>query len=231
MKPNISIVVPFYNEAENVVNVLQELRDHQPDVEIIAVDDGSDDRTWEIINTFSGIRGLHFADNYGQSAALYAGLKAAQGEICVTMDGDGQNDPADIVKLVALLETTDVACGYRIRRKDTWNKRIASVLANKIRRLILHDGVHDTGCSLKAFHKTAVAELIPFNGLHRYLPAFFLNAGLSISEIPVNHRPRTQGVSKYSNWDRACRGVYDLMGVSWYLKRKVNFKVAHDNYE
>ena len=231
MKPDISVVIPFFNEEGNVANVLRELRECQPEAEIIAVDDGSSDGTWEMIKSCSDVRGLHFTKNCGQSAAMFAGLKAANGKVCVTMDGDGQNDPADIVKLVAQLATTDVVCGYRVKRMDTWNKKIASKIANKIRRMLLHDGVRDTGCSLKAFRKEAVDELIPFNGLHRYMPAFFLNAGLTISEVPVNHRPRTQGLSKYSNWDRALRGIYDLVGVNWYLKRKVHIKTAQNTYE
>lgn len=231
MKKDISVVIPFYNEEENVANVLQEIRECQPAAEIIAVDDGSRDETWKIIKSFNDVRGLRFAKNCGQSAAMLAGLKAAKGTICVTMDGDGQNDPADINQLVEGLQTADVVCGYRAKRQDTFNRRLASRIANTIRRFFLHDGVRDTGCSLKAFRKEAVDELIPFNGLHRYLPAFFLNAGLTVSEAPVNHRPRTKGISKYSNWDRALRGIYDLIGVSWYLKRKVHFKTAQNTHE
>lgn len=231
MKPEISVVVPFFNEEENVANVLHEILECQPEAEIIAVDDGSIDGTWKIIESFGHVHGLRFAQNCGQSAAMMAGLRAANGKVCVTMDGDGQNDPADIALLVAQLEAADAAFGYRVKRKDSWSRRIASRIANKIRRLFLHDGVRDTGCSLKAFRKEAVDELIPFNGLHRYMPAFFLNAGLTIIEVPVNHRPRTKGVSKYSNWDRAMRGIYDLVGVSWYLKRKVHIKTAQETHE
>lgn len=223
--PSVSIVVPFYNESENVLLVLDELRQCQPDAEIIAVDDGSSDDTWVKIRTRSDIRGLHLTENRGQSAALYAGLRAARGAVCVTMDGDGQNDPADIATLLAERERSgvDVVCGQRAKRQDTWSRRAASRVANRIRRSFLNDGVRDTGCSLKVFPKSAVEYLVPFNGLHRYLPAIFLKAGLRLSEVPVNHRPRTLGVSKYTNWDRALRGIYDLIGVAWLLRRKTHY--------
>jgi dolichol-phosphate mannosyltransferase len=115
----------------------------------------------------------------------------------------------------------DVICGYRAQRRDTWSRRAASRFANRVRRLFLHDGVRDTGCSLKLFHRDAVALLPPFNGLHRYLPAFFRRAGLTLEEVAVNHRARSAGVSKYTNWKRGLVGIYDLIGVSWLLHRHV----------
>jgi dolichol-phosphate mannosyltransferase len=225
-----SIVIPFYNEEACVRSVLEEVRACQPDAEIIAVDDGSRDRTWEMICGSPSIHGLRLTQNRGQSAAMYAGMRAASGDVIVLMDGDGQNDPADIEKLTALLEQNDVACGRRVKRRDTLSRRIASKSANAIRRSILNDGISDTGCSLKAFRREHVELLVPFNGLHRYLPAIFKHAGLSIAETPVNHRARTLGVSKYTNWNRALRGIYDLFGVRWLLNRKVVFpKVEHHN--
>jgi dolichol-phosphate mannosyltransferase len=189
---------------------------------MVAVDDGSADRTWEIIRSLP-VHGLRLTENRGQSAAMYAGMRAAKGDVIVLMDGDGQNDPADIDKLVKLLQqgNLDVVCGQRVHRRDTRSRRVASKAANAIRRAILNDGISDTGCSLKAFRKEAVELLVPFNGLHRYLPAIFKQAGLRISEMPVNHRERAQGMSKYTNWERALRGIYDLFGVRWLLKRKV----------
>ena len=222
--PKVSIIIPFYNEEAIVAEVLAEVAQCQPGAEIIAVDDGSSDGTWTAIARAPGVRGIRFERNQGQSAAMYAGLTAASGEICVNMDGDGQNDPADIATLVARLEDSgsDVVCGYRAKRKDTASRRYASKIANAIRRSILDDGLRDTGCSLKAFKREAVACLIPFNGMHRYLAAFFRRAGYTIEEVPVNHRPRAAGSSKYTNFDRALRGIYDLFGVSWYLKRRVD---------
>lgn len=219
----VSVIVPFYNETECVRFVLEEIRSVLPEAEIIAIDDGSSDDTWTQIQGLEGISGLHFTKNRGQSAAVYAGLRAASNPVCVLLDGDGQNDPADIPKLVALLTEADVVCGRRAKRQDTWSRRAASRIANKIRRSMLNDGVSDTGCSLKAFSKDCVELLVPFNGLHRFLPAIFTQAGLIIKEVDVNHRSRKAGISKYTNWERALRGLYDLFGVSWLLKRKVLF--------
>lgn len=221
--PKLSIVIPFYNEEETIVAVLQEVKACQPEAEIIAVDDGSRDTTWEKMQSVPGIRCLRLTQNRGQSAAIYAGLRVARGQLCATMDGDGQNDPQDFAKLVAAWEAgqAEVICGRRAQRKDTWSKRYASKFANKIRRSLLDDGVRDTGCSMKVFPRTAVEYLAPFNGLHRFLPALFKHAGLTLAEVDVNHRERSAGTSKYTNWNRALRGIYDLFGVRWLLNRKI----------
>lgn len=219
----VSVVVPFYNEEECAESVLRELVACQPGAEIVAVDDGSADRTWEILRSVPGVTPLRLTRNRGQSGALYAGLRFASGDILVMLDGDGQNDPADIAKLVDLVRSgeCDVAVGRRAKRRDSWSRRAASRIANRVRRLFLHDGIRDTGCSLKAIHRDHVDLLVPFNGLHRYLPAIFTHAGLKIAEVDVNHRERAAGASKYTNFDRAVRGLYDLVGVCWLLKRKV----------
>jgi dolichol-phosphate mannosyltransferase len=221
--PEVTIVIPFYNEEENVVPVLEEVLRCQPGAEVIAVDDGSRDRTWDGIRSVPGVTGLRLTQNRGQSGAVYAGLRAARGRLVATMDGDGQNDPADFERMLAVLRegSADLVCGLRAKRKDTWSRRAASKAANWIRRRFLEDGVRDTGCGLKAFRREHVELLVPFNGLHRYVPAIFKAAGLRLAEVPVNHRPRTRGASKYTNWERALRGIYDLIGVSWLLKRKV----------
>lgn len=221
----VSIIVPFFNEEETIAEVLSEILKTNPGAEVIAVNDGSSDGTAAVLNGIPGVRALHFAKNRGQSAAMFAGLKAATRPICALMDGDGQNDPADIPKLVEALQLggNDVICGYRANRVDTASRRYASKFANSIRRKFLHDGVRDTGCSVKVFRQQAVDHLVPFNGMHRYLPAIFLQAGLKIGEIPVNHRGRMAGQSKYTNWERALRGIYDLIGVQWLLRRKVQW--------
>jgi len=221
----VSIIVPFFNEEETVAEVLSEILRTNPGAEVIAVDDGSNDGTAAVLDGIAGVRALHFSKNRGQSAAMYAGLKAATRPICALMDGDGQNDPADIPKLVEALQLggNDVICGYRANRVDTASRRYASKFANSIRRKFLHDGVRDTGCSVKVFRQQAVDHLVPFNGMHRYLPAIFLQAGLKIGEIPVNHRGRMAGQSKYTNWERALRGIYDLIGFQWLLRRKVQW--------
>jgi dolichol-phosphate mannosyltransferase len=221
--PKLTIVVPFYNESANATFVLGELRGVLPAAEIIAVDDGSTDDTWEQIRNVPGIRSLRLPRNLGQSAAMYYGLRAATGELCGLMDGDGQNDPANFLPLLQawLRGEAEVICGYRLGRQDTWSRRVASRLANGIRRRFLDDGVRDTGCSQKIFPRSAVELLVPFRGMHRYLPAIFKQAGLRLAEVPVRHRQRRAGLSKYSNWTRALDGIHDLIGVSWLLKHKL----------
>jgi dolichol-phosphate mannosyltransferase len=139
------------------------------------------------------------------------------------MDGDGQNDPFNFRLLLAAFNqgNADVVCGYRANRHDAWNRKAASRVANTIRRFFLDDGVRDTGCSQKVFRREAVDLLVPFRGLHRYLPALFKQAGLRVVETPVHHRTRRAGKSKYDNWTRAAAGIYDLIGVAWLLKRKL----------
>ena len=215
-----SVIVPFYNEEENIESVLEEIRRTNPEAEIIAVNDGSNDRTEAMILKHKSVRLISFEDHHGQSAALYTGLERAQGEVCVMMDGDGQNDPADIPRLVILLDKADLVCGYRLNRRDTWSRRYASTAANFIRRIVLHDHVRDTGCSMKAMRKADLRYLIPFDGLHRYIPVFFHQAGLRILEVPVNHRPRKAGKSKYAIGRRAIIGLYDLFGMRWLMLRR-----------
>lgn len=221
--PALSIVVPFYNEADNVDAVLREIRTACPEAEIIAVNDGSTDDTARLLDARNDVSALHFPRNLGQSAALYAGLLRARGEICVMLDGDGQNDPNDIPALVAALSQADFACGWRRNRRDTWDRRAASRIANSVRRAFLGDGARDTGCSLKAMRREHVGYLVPFNALHRFIPALLGRAGLRMVEIPVNHRPRLRGVSKYTIGGRAWRGIRDLFGVSWLLSRRIPF--------
>ncbi len=220
----LSVVVPFYDEGILVAGVLAELRECLPRAEVIAVDDGSTDATWERILAATGVRGLRFRENCGQSAAIYWGLQVATQALVGLMDGDGQNDPRDFACLVAELRAgrADVACGYRARRRDPWDRRAAARLANAIRRAILRDGVRDTGCSLKVFRRDLLPLLTPFRAMHRYLPATFGRAGLRVAELPVNHRPRLGGVSKYGNWERARAGMRDLVGVAWLLDRRLS---------
>ncbi|MGF1677886.1 MAG: glycosyltransferase family 2 protein [Candidatus Methylacidiphilales bacterium] len=218
---NYSVIIPFYNEEENAHAVLIEILSVLPDAEIIAVDDGSTDGTAAAITSVPSVRLISHPHNLGQSAALYHGLTAATGDICIMLDGDGQNDPHDIPHLLKSLDHADLVCGYRLQRRDTLSRRLASRTANHIRRLVLQDGVRDTGCSLKIMRREHVRYLIPFNGLHRFLPAFLKNAGLRIAEEPVNHRPRMAGQSKYTITGRALRGVRDLFGVAWLLRRQI----------
>ena len=221
MNPVLSVVIPFYNEAGCAGEVLAEIRRAEPEAEIVAVDDGSTDGTDAILRGTPGVRLVALGKNCGQSAALYAGLRAATGGIVAMMDGDGQNDPADIGKLVAALADADVAYGVRTRRRDSAARVVAGRLANAIRRAALGDDATDTGCTLKVIRREHIGLLVPFNGLHRYLPAFFARSGLRAVEIPVNHRPRRAGVSKYTLGGRALRGIRDLVGVRWLLSRRI----------
>jgi dolichol-phosphate mannosyltransferase len=225
----ISIIIPFYDEESSVNEVLKETRRTNPEAEIIAVNDGSKDATLAMIRQHPDVRLISFERNLGQSAALFAGLTLAQGEICVMMDGDGQNDPADIPKLVSLLEYADVACGYRQKRQDVCSRRVSSWVANLIRRTVLHDQIRDTGCTLKALRKADVRHLLPFDGLHRYLPVLLNKAGLRIVEVPVNHRPRKHGKSRYTTRERAIRGLYDLIGVRWLMARRISWPKNEGN--
>jgi glycosyltransferase involved in cell wall biosynthesis len=226
--PRVSVIVPLFNEEANMPILQSELRaalgglDH----EIIFVDDGSIDRTVERIENAANVRVLRFAKNAGQSAAIYAGLQAACGATAVLIDGDLQNDPADIPKLVAEISRgADLVCGYRAQRKDTLVKRLTSRVANFVRSRFTKDGVRDTGCTLKAMRRECIGALVPFKGMHRFIPALIKAAGYRLVEIPVNHRPRRFGRSKYSLGNRALRATIDMFGVRWLLSRRLNYKM------
>jgi len=224
----VSVIVPLFNEEENMSILQSELRaalagvDH----EIIFVDDGSIDRTAERVEKAPNVRVIRFAKNGGQSAALYAGLQAANGAVAVLIDGDLQNDPVDIPRLLAEISRgADLVCGYRARRKDTLVKRLTSRIANAVRSRYTKDGVRDTGCTLKAMRRECVSALVPFKGMHRFIPALIKAAGYRLVEIPVAHRPRRFGQSKYGLGNRALRATIDMFGVRWLLSRRLNYKI------
>jgi dolichol-phosphate mannosyltransferase len=224
----VSVVVPLYNEEENVSILQGELTDALTglDYEIIFVDDGSRDETFSRIVPGPRIRVLRFEKNAGQSAAIFAGLQAVRSEVAVLIDGDLQNDPADIQRLLAEISRgADLVCGYRARRKDTMVKRITSHVANFVRSRFTYDGVRDTGCTLKAMRRDCIKALVPFKGMHRFIPALVKGAGYRLVEIPVNHRPRRFGQSKYGLGNRAVRATIDMFGVRWLLSRRLNYKV------
>jgi dolichol-phosphate mannosyltransferase len=226
--PAISVVAPLFNEEENVPLLQAELMAALAglEFELIFVDDGSVDRTAERIAASPQVRVIRFAKNAGQSAAIYAGLQAARGAVVVLIDGDLQNDPADIRQLLAAIEGgADLACGYRVQRKDTMVKRLTSRIANAVRSRFTKDGVRDTGCTLKAMRRECIAALIPFKGMHRFIPALVKGAGYTLVEIPVNHRPRKFGQSKYGLGNRAIRATVDMFGVRWLLSRQLRYKL------
>src|SRR5712672_841076 len=230
--PAVSVIVPVYNEEENVPILQAELRAalRAIDHEFIFVDDGSTDHTVERIESGTNLRVIRFEKNAGQSAAIYAGLKEARGATVVLIDGDLQNDPADIPKLLAEISNgADLVCGYRTQRRDTVVKRLTSWIANAVRSRFTKDGVRDTGCTLKAMRCECVTVLVPFKGMHRFIPALVKDAGYQLVEIPVNHRPRRFGQTKYGLGNRAVRATIDMFGVRWLLARLLNYKLRDDS--
>jgi dolichol-phosphate mannosyltransferase len=226
--PEVSVIVPLFNEEENISILQSELRAALDglDYEIVFVDDGSLDCTVERIETAPNVLLIRFEKNTGQSAAIYAGLQAARGANAVLIDGDLQNDPADIPRLLAeVARGADLVCGYRINRQDTLVKQLTSRIANAVRSRFTKDGVRDTGCTLKAIRRECISALIPFKGMHRFIPALIKGAGYRLVEIPVNHRPRRFGQSKYGLGNRALRATIDMFGVRWLLSRRLNYKI------
>ncbi|MGI8435613.1 MAG: glycosyltransferase family 2 protein [Chthoniobacterales bacterium] len=226
--PALSVIVPLFNEEENVPILQSELSAALAGLqyELIFVDDGSRDATVAKIAADPRVRVLQFERNAGQSAAMYAGLHAARGAVAVLLDGDLQNDPADIPKLLAEIERgADLVCGYRAKRKDTTVKRLTSRIANFVRSRFTKDGVRDTGCTLKAMRRECVQALVPFKGMHRFIPALVKGAGYKLVEIPVNHRARQYGVSKYGLGNRALHATVDMFGVRWLLSRQLKYQL------
>jgi dolichol-phosphate mannosyltransferase len=228
---DLSVVIPVKDEADNIAQLADEIRaalDGLVEYEIIYVDDGSVDATATAIlrlqSTMARIRLLRHATNCGQSAAIRTGVRAARGAWIVTLDGDGQNDPADLPALWRLARRAPadpplLITGYRQKRRDHWLKRWASRLANAIRRRLLGDGTPDTGCGLKLFPRWLFLDLPYFNHMHRFLPALVLREGGTVRSLPVNHRPRVTGHSKYGVLDRFLVGIIDLVGVMWLQRR------------
>ncbi len=230
--PAVSVVVPLFNEEESVTTLQNELTSalRGLDYEIVYVDDGSRDGTVTHITPDARVRVLRFEKNAGQSAAMFAGLQAARGAVAVLIDGDLQNDPADIPRLLAEIERgADLVCGYRARRKDTLVKRLTSRIANFVRSRFTKDGVRDTGCTLKAMRRECIAALVPFKGMHRFIPALIKGADYRLVEIPVNHRPRQFGQSKYGLGNRAVRATIDMFGVRWLLSRQLRYKMRDES--
>jgi dolichol-phosphate mannosyltransferase len=235
----ISAVLPVFEEKDSLPDVVAELefalRATGHPYEIVLVDDGSKDGSGDWIREASltrhGLVGVHLARQSGQSAALVAGLKVAHGEIVITLDADGQNDPADIPLLLERLKDADVVSGVRRKRQDSWLRRRSSRIANGVRRRVLGDSITDIGCSLKAYRRSTLEGLPVFVGVHRFLPALCQFRGARVVEVLVNHRPRVRGVSKYGVGNRLSRGIHDLIGVLWLRARLLNYQireVTHD---
>ena len=230
MPPMLSIVAPVFNEAGNLERLAAEAAGAMAaagvDYELILVDDLSTDGSREelvaLAERDARLRVLGLRRHAGQSAALLAGIRASRAPLIVTMDADLQNDPADIPAIVALLGDHDVVSGIRAKRQDTLLRRLASRVSNRARRLVLGDPCTDIGCALKGYRAAALEDLPSFDGLHRFLPLLALRHGGSYAEIPVGHRARTEGASKYNIRGRFLRGILDLFGVAWYRRRAVS---------
>lgn len=238
----LSVVVPFYNEAACLEAVCHEVREIlQREVpgawELIMVDDGSRDGTAALIDglarQYPGLRALHLQPNSGQSAALEAGFAAARGDLIATLDGDGQNDPGDLRRLMEELERrqVDMMCGVRVNRADNWVRRISSRLANRVRAALLHDHISDVGCSIRVFRRQCLTRLHFFRNAHRFFPALVQMQGFRVAEMPVRHRPRLRGESKYGGGirSRLWVGLADLAGVYWLRKRALRYGVIEES--
>ncbi len=229
MSPQVflSIIIPVFNEAESIEQLHSEVVDvcNQGGFtfEVIIVDDGSKDGTDKIVKQLSPIMYIRFRRNFGQTAALDCGIKHARGDLIITMDGDGQNDPADIPKLIHYLEENDldIVSGWRRHRKDPLFKILASRAANILRALILHDGLQDSGCTLKVYRAECFQGVSLYGEIHRFIPALLKVKGFKIGEAEVNHRSRSGGKTKYNNWQRGVKGFIDMISVWFWHKYAV----------
>ena len=237
-QPDLSIVFPVYNEEENVPILLREiaaaLEGRGWTYEIVAVDDGSTDRSLEVLRAsraaYPTLRVLALEKNSGQTAALDAAWRSARGRMVVSLDADLQNDPADIPAMVGKLEETrsDMVIGVRVNRQDTWSRKMQSRIGNGVRNWITGDRITDTGCSLKLVKREAIDRVRLFTGMHRFLPTLIRYAGYKVVEMPVNHRPRQFGVSKYGAMNRAFRGLADCFAVRWMGTRMLKYDVHEE---
>ncbi|MBI1940846.1 MAG: glycosyltransferase family 2 protein [Acidobacteria bacterium] len=228
---SLSVVIPVYNEAENIRPLVEQLQSALKDfpgrVEMLFVDDGSRDSTLEKLKEAqqgeARIRIAHFRENLGQTAAMAAGFRLARGRAVVTLDGDLQNDPAEIPRLVGMLKDWDCVCGVRVRRQDSRWKRISSRIGNGFRNWATGEDVIDTGCTLKAFRRECVEGLELYQGLHRFLPTLLSMRGYRVTQVPVAHRPRRRGATKYGTWGRLVKGLADVYAVRWMKKNRIDY--------
>lgn len=228
-QPELSVVIPFYNEADNVGPLLQELRETLArlgaSAEVVVVNDGSVDGTGAVLDAWAAdwgaLRVEHVLRNQGQAAALLRGFEVARGEWFAMLDGDGQNPPAELARLWELRNTADMIAGARQGRRDSWLRRGMSRVANLVRGAVLRDGVTDTGCSLKVFRRDVARTFLPIRTMYSFLPAFAVAGGYSVREVPVGHRPRRAGTSKYGFGAMAVLPLLDLVALCWILRRSV----------
>lgn len=235
--PWVSVVVPIKDERDNLPPLTSQLlkflenreETQQAPFEIIFVDDGSTDGSGPLLDSLAGqhqeVRVVHMEENYGQTAAFDAGFRQVRGELVVTLDGDLQYDPADMAKLLPYVGQYDLVCGRRQKRHDNIIRRWSSRLANSVRNAVIHDGIHDTGCSLKVFRRIVVERIPLFKGMHRFFPALAQMYGFSVTEVPVQHFSRAHGQSKYGIGNRLFASLYDLFAVRWMQSRCLTYRV------
>lgn len=224
----LSVVVPVFEEEDNILPLAQEisqaLERQSLTYQIVFVDDASRDRTWAKIEEARlldpHVCGLRHGRNAGQSAAVWTGLSHTNSRWIATLDGDRQNDPADLVVMIEQLRDFDFICGKRVSRQDNWVRKISSRIARAARRSALGVDFVDTGCGVRVFDRRVLEGIFGFNGLHRFLPVLVHGGGFKTLEVPVNHRPRVAGVSKYGVWNRVWRGIADLFAIAWYQRRR-----------
>jgi dolichol-phosphate mannosyltransferase len=230
---DISLVVPVYNEEENLPILIPEMTEVLQGLgksyEMIFVDDGSTDGSRALLKRMIAqdpqIRLLGFKRNCGETAAGAAGLKEARGKIVITMDADLQNDPKDIPKMLDYLKDYDMVSGWRERREDSRIKRITSKIANRIRNGLSKESVRDSGCTFRTYKRECLQNLKLYKGMHRFMPTLVRMEGFRVIEIPINHRPRKFGVSKYNTWNRMWRAFVDLLAVRWMKNRHIRYEI------
>jgi dolichol-phosphate mannosyltransferase len=236
-RPALSIVLPCYNEEENLRPLFQAVHQAldglQLPYEIIVTDDGSTDASWATLKECATrdpfLRGLRLARHCGQSAALWAGIQAARGRCIITLDADLQNDPRDVPAFLRALENFDCVCGTRVaarRQGDNWLRRVSSRVANWVRNQLSGEQIQDAGCTYRAFKRECVAGLKFFQGMHRFLPTLIKMEGFTVTEIPISHHPRLAGRTHYGVWNRLFASFYDLLAVRWMKKRMVRWDIA-----
>jgi glycosyltransferase involved in cell wall biosynthesis len=235
--PRVSVVVPCHNEKGNLGQLIAEIQQAiEPTAntyEILLVDDASTDGTWPALEKFGAedahVRALRFARQCGQSAAMWAGMQNARGEIIVTLDADLQNPPLEIPRLLAALEGWDCVCGSRVAARmtgDNWVRRASSKIANGVRTSFTKDGMTDSGCCYRAFRRECIHQLRFFKGAHRFLPALLMMEGFRVTEIPISHRPRGAGQTHYGVWNRLIKSLPDLFAVRWMQSRFIRYQIA-----
>jgi dolichol-phosphate mannosyltransferase len=229
---SLSVVIPVYNEAENILPLGERLsaafENYAGSLEVIFVDDGSTDRTLELLKQVQArdprIRIARFRRNLGQTAAMAAGFRLASGAVVVTLDGDLQNDPGEIPRLMEMMKDWDVVCGVRVERRDTLVKRLSSRIANGFRNWATDDDIVDTGCTLKAYRRECLERLELYNGLHRFLPTLLKMQGYRVTQIPVSHHPRLGGKTKYGTLGRLFKSLPDVWAVRWMKKNYIDYR-------